>query len=499
MLLWEVFDEFGEPCQAILTHDVVNAPHKFTFGARKVTRMNAPILLATEAVHPAQGPEQYEASCATVTTQIKKWGCKITTVQEITDRLDNYQGANIEKKTDVQYRRGALRRSFPPVPQAFGHASPTSQAPSPQSGFNPLGQHSAGMAQSPPSVGEPVAPQPESASVVVAPFTAANLSAFTVNTGGQSGDLVHPSSPAASEAVTEMSARSKPQFGRASSGTFDSQSVISLSKEKMSKGMQGMQKFEWKLKQLDFYSAGSGQSAFGRERRFATDYSKEADALLEHKMADALRQKRSRHEDIENLANGDFNSREIGALRTDVGVIATYFTDWNEYSQQLWTKRDIADHAANASESDGDVKCLLKKIVSWPLPTDTPGAKWDPNNPAVRHMTISIEEKFHLFLELLSEHLISPMVNQGEASKPKLLKLLNLMKDEVNATSLVMEDDTHDDVFEAALGRIRATGVLVSREHGFLGGSKADAEQLKADASEGKNGIYHAFEKKRLL
>ena len=176
---WEVFDEFGEPCLAILTHDAVNAPHKFTFGARKVTRMNAPILLATEAVHPAQGPEQYEASCATVTTQIKKWGCKITTVQEITDRLDNYHGANIEKKTDVQYRRGALRRSFPPVPQAFGHASPTSQAPSPQSGFNPLGQHSAGMAQSPPSVGEPVAPQPESASVVVAPFTTANLSAFS--------------------------------------------------------------------------------------------------------------------------------------------------------------------------------------------------------------------------------------------------------------------------------------------------------------------------------
>ena len=149
---WEFFDEFGEPCQAILTHDVVNAPHKFTFGARKVTRMNAPILLATEAVHPAQGPEQYEASCATVATQIKKWGCKITTVQEITDRLDNYHGANIEKKTDVQYSRGALRRSFPPVPQALCHASPTSQAPSPQSGFNPLGQHSAGMAQSPPPV-----------------------------------------------------------------------------------------------------------------------------------------------------------------------------------------------------------------------------------------------------------------------------------------------------------------------------------------------------------
>ena len=78
-------------------------------------------------------------------------------------------------------------------------------------------------------------------------------------------------------------------------------------------------------------------------------------------------------------------------------------------------------------------------------------------------MTISIKEKFHLFFELLSEHLISPMINQGEASKPKLLKLLNLMKDEMNATNLVVEDDTHDDIFEAALDRIRTTEILVSR------------------------------------
>ena len=92
---------------------------------------------------------------------------------------------------------------------------------------------------------------------------------------------------------------------------------------------------------MQYYCAGSGQSAFGRERETATGYSQAADTAEEGTLALSLLTRRDRHKLLEELANDGFMERSWEELQANLTDLDLWMAaeDWHPHSQVQIAKR----------------------------------------------------------------------------------------------------------------------------------------------------------------
>jgi hypothetical protein len=189
-------------------------------------------------------------------------------------------------------------------------------------------------------------------------------------------------------------------------------------------------------------------------------------------IAATLRLRIQRHESLEHMAHGGFESDPWADVLRFLKATGEYLVDedWHVYSQRLVTARTISE-LANTSTSGTHWQEFKDLIVPWLLAADGKGPhRWLPLSPAIRSLRCDMSEKLATFTECICKHVITPMIAQGTGSLNELLSFLTEfqhMVENAPSTDEVNAED-QDDVLELVGRRVRGTAAFVSREYGFF-------------------------------
>ena len=494
---WELWDEFGNEFEGLLTHDTKNAPMTFSFGHRRYVDGAKHVLTPAGTVHSEQMMGQFEFTSHDMLESVKVMGCKITTIQEMKDRAAKKEGKVIDTKTPTQYRRlAALNERRPPVPQV---ALPPMSPPACGVTFSPL---ATGIPLSP---GSPQPSTDPATTSIVGVLSQASLDAHLQNVGSVAGlggaKACSPPLGGGSPEQSDAGRSARSAFvrkGTHSMEQLDTATVCpSVDEEIPPPSLGPKARWEWKLRQLDYTYALGRNKKMGRERNTADDYAGAADLAGEGKVAVALRLKKGRHQLCEQLAWGGFQSREFESLKGDLTAMKLYVDDWTVHSQKEISKRFVAEACGTVGWLRENWGSFQSMTYGWPLPGDVADTKWDPENPMNRFSAQSADAKFSFFLELLSEHAIQPAINTGAVGHQDLLDMLAQVAKDVDEHSEALTEDenaqTHLDVLEAVLTRVKGVAALISRDHGYLKSSKRDATFIRQEAESAQSGMYNAL------
>ena len=329
-------------------------------------------------------------------------------------------------------------------------------------------------------------------------LTAARLAAHAKGSGGliprkSSAESLCLSHGAGSDSPQGSDAR---QFRRGASKDAVDGGSVGRAEKLPPRNLGPTARWGWKLKQLTCTSATDGVTKYGHERNTAQTYANDADAANESKMGTAIRLRTTRHEKLENLSHGGFTSREFATLKADMRDIKTCNLepdDWSFHAQGLTTKRFCHEDCKQPGWVLQHWGEFLSRIVGWPLPGDTESMVWDCEAHAARLVNASPEEKMELFLELFTEYAAKPLIDLGQVGHDDLLEILQMMSAAIHAASDQLRSEDYEDVLEQALSRIRGTAAFVSRKHGHLESTRADAAVLQGESEVGTSSLYGAL------
>ena len=109
----------------------------------------------------------------------------------------------------------------------------------------------------------------------------------------------------------------------------------------------------------------------------------------------------------------------------------------------------------------------------------------------------SPEQKMNLFWELMSEHVIAPLVKNGKEGHSELLIFLQRVYADVNAAAETLSEDDnatrYEDVLESVMTRLKGVAAFVNREHGYLKSAKKHAFFIKEEANTAQSSLYNTL------
>ena len=85
----------------------------------------------------------------------------------------------------------------------------------------------------------------------------------------------------------------------------------------------------------------------------------------------------------------------------------------------------------------------------------------------------------------------APLIVNGEAGHAELLEVLEKVAEALDTANENADGDADDELFEAAMCRIRGCAVFVSRIHGYMRSTKRDAMTLRQEADMGNSSLYN--------
>ena len=158
------------------------------------------------------------------------------------------------------------------------------------------------------------------------------------------------------------------------------------------------------------------------------------------------------------------------------------------------TIRFVAESAESPNAIIENWDAFIRRIAFWPLPGDSPNLVWDPTDPQLRFTSHEMIEKIKIFVTMFTEHVVRPIILQKVAHMPVLMRVLEKMQYTLDTAGL--HDDNNeqfDEMLESVQARIRGVLGLLSRDHGTLGSTKADAELLRQEADSGDCSLYNCL------
>ena len=260
----------------------------------------------------------------------------------------------------------------------------------------------------------------------------------------------------------------------------------------MPKRLVGREKFEWKLNQLNYAGALSGKKKWGRQRKNIPTLAREADAF-EGDFGQALRDRAERHSNLEDLANGGFETRPFDSLKKELEDAEKYVDNWTDHSENLVTERFISEMATTPAAILSEWDTFVDRIQFWPGPEKAP-MKWLPTDPKNRVRQVPLTTKVEFFVKTFNDKVAKPLCRLKESSADGVLEVMKRMHDTIsNAATMTVADKTMDEMLDKALSRCKGVVALLSRKFGDLGSSKEDATLLVKESEDGTSGLYSAI------
>ena len=135
-------------------------------------------------------------------------------------------------------------------------------------------------------------------------------------------------------------------------------------------------KWDWKIKQLSYFTALKGVKKMGRERCTAICYADEAEAAGKGTVGGAIRVRCRRHEVCENLAYGGFATRDAKLLHEELTDLTKVVEEWPANAEEALLKRSVKEDAATPDWISFNWNAFHDRVQTYPSPVDPPDAKF---------------------------------------------------------------------------------------------------------------------------
>ena len=217
--------------------------------------------------------------------------------------------------------------------------------------------------------------------------------------------------------------------------------ATSILEDKAPPGMDNDGKWAWKIAQLRYQTALEGTKRWGRERKTAYTYAKDADKAGFGKVAQALRERKKWHEKCEELAfNGILTQLPYTDLQTELNDIELKLQrdneDWPPAREKNIVFRQCKEAFENPAAVKTDTDKFMDVVSGWSLPGDLPhGGKFTATFARNRSRKDMPEGTTSFFLELFTSCVAKPLIERGATSHQDFLAVLSIMKLEIDTTS----------------------------------------------------------------
>ena len=234
----------------------------------------------------------------------------------------------------------------------------------------------------------------------------------------------------------------------------------------------------------------------GRARKTALNYADDADRVFEGSRVTALRERAGGHERCEQLALGGLlNKPSFSELKAEVEELNGYTKGepWPMTAQKLWTKRQVKELASQPGAVMQHWAKLNDLTFPWVMSDDGIGPhSWTATRSKCRHMDLNPTEQLVFFVELFTEFIAGPLINNGEQGHSELLRVLEQVSGEIDKANVHTDgdDEANEEIIESAMTRIRAVAAFASRKYGAMNSTKKDTMTPHEESDDGGSSLY---------
>ena len=196
---------------------------------------------------------------------------------------------------------------------------------------------------------------------------------------------------------------------------------------------------------------------------------------------------------MKNWLGGGIATWNFTVIKTDLASLKHVVHRWPLASQKELAKIFCKEDGLNPTVMMHEWDKSMDRVRGWVKQGDDPNEKFDPLNPKLRLISLTVNEKVALFLEFMTDYILKPMIDQGESQYEQCNAFITKLKREIDDDASKLQDDSFDDAFEALSARMKGIMAFIDRNWGSLGSKVSHAKLLHTEATEGRCSLYLAL------